>query len=62
MLQQARALFTDESDLVMILREILYRRNLDEIRRKRLKALLFRVKKKADPKRLKVGINFALKA
>ncbi|MGX8940021.1 type III secretion system gatekeeper subunit SctW [Symbiopectobacterium sp. Eva_TO] len=61
-LQQARALFPDESDLVMVLRELLYRRNLDEIRRKRLKALLSQVEKEADPKRLKAGINVALKA
>lgn len=62
LLQQARALFPDESDLVMVLREILYWRNLDEIRRKRLKALLSVVEKEADPKRLKAGINVALKA
>ncbi|MFT8209946.1 MAG: HrpJ domain-containing protein [Symbiopectobacterium sp.] len=62
LLQQARALFPDESDLVMVLRELLYRRNLDEIRRKRLKALLSQVEKEADPKRLKAGINVALKA
>ncbi|MCW2481276.1 type III secretion system gatekeeper subunit SctW [Candidatus Symbiopectobacterium sp. NZEC135] len=61
-LQQARALFPDESDLVMVLRELLYRRNLDEIRRKRLKAMLSLVEKEADPKRLKAGINVALKA
>ncbi|MBG6245650.1 hypothetical protein CS369_14250 [Candidatus Symbiopectobacterium sp. 'North America'] len=46
----------------MVLRELLYRRNLDEIRRKRLKALLSQVEKEADPKRLKAGINVALKA
>lgn len=62
LLQQARSLFPDESDLVMVLREILYRRNLDELRRKRLKALLSQVEKEADPKRLKAGINVALKA
>lgn len=62
MLRHARSLFPDESDLVLVLRESLRRRNLDEVTRKRLKALLSQVEKEADPKRLKAGINVALKA
>lgn len=62
LLRDAKALFTDDSDLVLVLREALRRRNLDEVVRKRLKALLSKVEKEADPKRLKAGINVALKA
>lgn len=62
LLQQARSLFPDESDLVLVLREMLRRRNLDEVVRARLKTLLSLVEKEADPKRLKAGINVALKA
>ncbi|CNF34693.1 type III secretion system gatekeeper subunit SctW [Yersinia kristensenii] len=62
LLQQARALFPDESDLVLVLREMLRGRNLVEVVRKRLKTLLSHVEKEAAPKRLKAGINIALKA
>lgn len=62
LLRQAYALFPDESDLVLVLREMLRRRNLDEITRKRLKTMLSHVEKHAEPKRLKAGINVALKA
>lgn len=62
LLRNARSLFPDESDLVLVLRETLRRRDLDELVRKRLKKLLSQVEKEADPKRLKAGINVALKA
>ncbi len=62
LLRQARAFFPDDSDLVLVLREMLRRKNLDEIVRKRLKNLLSQVEKEANPKRLKAGINVALKA
>lgn len=62
MLRHARSLFPDESDLVLVLRETLRRRELDEVVRKRLKTLLSQVEKESDPKRLKAGINVALKA
>lgn len=62
MLRHARSLFPDDSDLVLVLCETLRRRELDEVVRKRLKKLLSQVEKEADPKRLKAGINVALKA
>lgn len=62
LLRQARALFPDDSDLVLVLRELLRRRQLDEVVRKRLEALLKQVEDQADPKPLKAGINCALKA
>lgn len=61
-LRHARALFPDDSDLVLVLREMLRQRELDEVVRKRLKELLSQVEKETDPKRLKAGINVALKA
>lgn len=61
-LRQAFALFPDESDLAMVLREKLRQRNLEEIVRQRLQKLLAHLEKEADPKRLKAGINVALKA
>ncbi|WP_304529162.1 YopN/LcrE/InvE/MxiC type III secretion system gatekeeper [Chromobacterium sinusclupearum] len=62
LLRQARALFPDDSDLALVLRELLRRRQLDEVVRKRLQALLQQVEEQADPKSLKAGINCALKA
>ncbi|MEO9382999.1 YopN/LcrE/InvE/MxiC type III secretion system gatekeeper [Chromobacterium phragmitis] len=62
LLRQARALFPDASDLVLVLRELLRRRQLDEVVRKRLQALLTQVEEEAEPKPLKAGINCALKA
>ncbi|MFU9137579.1 type III secretion system gatekeeper subunit SctW [Erwinia tasmaniensis] len=62
LLRQARAFFPDDSDLVLVLREMLRRKNLNEIVRKRLKNLLSKLEKEANPKRLKAGINVALKA
>lgn len=62
LLQQLRSLFPDDSDLVLVLREMLYNRELDEVVKKRLQKLLEYVEKQADPRRLKAGINIALKA
>ncbi|WP_337883751.1 YopN/LcrE/InvE/MxiC type III secretion system gatekeeper [Chromobacterium haemolyticum] len=62
LLRQARSLFPDDSDLVLVLRELLRRRQLDEVVRKRLQALLKQVEDQAEPKPLKAGINCALKA
>ncbi|WP_324606825.1 YopN/LcrE/InvE/MxiC type III secretion system gatekeeper [Chromobacterium haemolyticum] len=62
LLRQARSLFPDDSDLVLVLRELLRRRQLDEVVRKRLQALLKQVEDQAEAKPLKAGINCALKA
>ncbi|WP_434626722.1 YopN/LcrE/InvE/MxiC type III secretion system gatekeeper [Chromobacterium sp. CV08] len=62
LLRQARALFPDASDLALVLRELLRRRQLDEVVRKRLQALLKQVEDEAEPRQLKAGINCALKA
>nr|WP_106076607.1 YopN/LcrE/InvE/MxiC type III secretion system gatekeeper [Chromobacterium amazonense] len=62
LLREAQARFPDDSDLALVLRELLRRRQLDEVVRKRLKALLKQVEDQADPKPLKAGINCALKA
>ncbi|KUM02139.1 YopN/LcrE/InvE/MxiC type III secretion system gatekeeper [Chromobacterium subtsugae] len=62
LLRQARALFPDDSDLALVLRELLRRHQLDEVERKRLKALLKQVEEQAAPRPFKAGINCALKA
>ncbi|HID7510682.1 TPA: YopN/LcrE/InvE/MxiC type III secretion system gatekeeper [Enterobacter hormaechei] len=62
LLKQARALFPDESDLVLVLRELLRRRKMDEVVAKRLQELILQVEEKTDPKTLKAGINCALKS
>ncbi|WP_217591357.1 YopN/LcrE/InvE/MxiC type III secretion system gatekeeper [Burkholderia sp. GbtcB21] len=62
LLRQARALFPDDSDLVLVLRELLRRRQMEEVVRKRLQALLEQVEDQVEPKSLKAGINCALKA
>ncbi|RXZ38330.1 YopN family type III secretion system gatekeeper subunit [Oxalobacteraceae bacterium CAVE-383] len=62
LLRQARSLFPDESDLVIVLREMLRRRDLDEIVRIRLQQALAQAEEEAPPKALKAGINIALKA
>src|SRR5450830_1203442 len=54
LLAQARSLFPDDSDLFLVLRELLQRR--------RLEGLLETVTRQANPKMLKGGINCALKA
>lgn len=62
LLRHARSLFPDDSDLVLVLRELLSRTQLKEMERKRLQELLEQVEQQADPKSLKAGINSALKA
>jgi type III secretion system YopN/LcrE/InvE/MxiC family regulator len=62
LLRQARSLFPDDSDLVLVLRELLRRRQLDEITHKRLQNLLKQVEQTAPQRSLKAGINCALKA
>ncbi|STQ90217.1 type III secretion system gatekeeper subunit SctW [Iodobacter fluviatilis] len=60
--RQAQQLFPDDSDLALVLREILRRKQMEEVVRKRLQALLKHVEEQAEPKKLKSGINCALKA
>lgn len=62
LLKYVRSLFPDDSDLVLILRELLRRRDLDEVVKGRLKTMLKQVEQQANPRRLKAGINVALKA
>ncbi|MFC6841790.1 type III secretion system gatekeeper subunit SctW [Xanthomonas theicola] len=62
LLRQARSLFPDDSDLFLVLKELLKRKQLASVQRKRLEGLLETVKHQADPKILKGGINCALKA
>ncbi|KVU23508.1 type III secretion system regulator InvE [Burkholderia ubonensis] len=62
LLRHARALFSDDSDLVLVLRELLRRRQMEDVTRKRLQALLKQIEDQAEPKLLKAGINCALKA
>ncbi|MFP7609859.1 type III secretion system gatekeeper subunit SctW [Serratia quinivorans] len=62
LLKQLRSLFPDDSDLVLVLRELLQRRDLDRVVKERLKTLLQQVEQTANPRRLKAGINVALKA
>lgn len=62
MLAQARSLFPDDSDLFLVLKELLKRKRLANIQRRRLEGLLETVTREANPKMLKGGINCALKA
>lgn len=62
LLQAARGLFPDDSDLVLVLRELLRRGQLSADARQRLERLLETVVAQASPRRLKAGINSALKA
>ncbi|PMY64814.1 MULTISPECIES: type III secretion system gatekeeper subunit SctW [Pseudomonas] len=62
LLAQARGLFPDDSDLVLVLRELLRAKVMAEATRQRLEALLQQVLAQSPPKRLKAGINSALKA
>ncbi|TCL06131.1 type III secretion system gatekeeper subunit SctW [Sodalis ligni] len=61
LLLYARSMFPDDSDLIMVLRELL-RHKLSETLKKRLKALLDEVVAQANPRESKAGINCALKA
>jgi len=62
LLQMARSLFPDDSDLALVLRALLRRRNLETRTRLRLETLLQTVVAQASPKRMNAGINAALKA
>jgi type III secretion system protein len=62
LLQMARSLFPDDSDLALVLRALLRRKSLEARTRQRLKTLLQAVVAQASPKRMNAGINAALKA
>ena len=62
LLQMARGMFPDDSDLVLVLRELLRQKQLDKPTRQRLEQMLQTVLEQAPPRRLKAGINCALKA
>ncbi|MEB0084898.1 type III secretion system gatekeeper subunit SctW [Glaciimonas sp. Gout2] len=62
LMERARALFLDDSDLYLVLKELLKRKELSQVQRTRLEALLAKMEEKADLKMLKAGINCALKA
>jgi len=62
LLAQVRSLFADDSDLVLVLRELLRSKVLAESARKRLETMLQQVLQQSPQKRLKAGINVALKA
>ncbi|CAM3855055.1 type III secretion system gatekeeper subunit SctW [Serratia silvae] len=62
LLRFVKSLFPDDSDLILVLREMLRRRNLDKVTKGKLEHLLQQAEQQADPKTLKAGINVALKA
>lgn len=62
LLAQAREHLPDDSDLVLVLRQLLQRQHLPAATRQRLTAILQSLQAQAAPKRLKAGINCALKA
>ncbi|MCW8276870.1 type III secretion system gatekeeper subunit SctW [Pseudomonas sp. PCH199] len=62
LLEMARSLFPDDSDLALVLRELLRRRKLETATRQRLETLLQTVVAQGSPKRMNAGINSALKA
>ncbi|ROM84642.1 type III secretion regulator InvE [Pseudomonas brassicacearum] len=62
LLDMARQLFPDDSDLALVLRALLRRRNLQSPTRQRLETLLQTVIAQGSPKRMNAGINAALKA
>lgn len=62
LLQMVRKLFPDDSDLALVLRELLRRKKLEKATRQRLETLLQTVVAQASPKRMNAGINTALKA
>lgn len=61
-LRQAALLFPDESDLILVLRELLQRYKFDEVKKKRIQEAIKQVEAEANPRTLKAGINCALKA
>ncbi|MDO7896735.1 type III secretion system gatekeeper subunit SctW [Pseudomonas citrulli] len=62
LLDMARQLFPDDSDLALVLRALLRRRSLEARTRQRLETLLQTVVAQGSPKRMNAGINAALKA
>lgn len=62
LLQMVRNLFPDDSDLALVLRELLRRKKLETRTRQRLEMLLQTVVAQGSPKRMSAGINTALKA
>lgn len=59
---QLRKLITDDSDLVIVLRALIRRNMLHEKKRKKITDVLSYVEQTTNKKRLKSGINVALKA
>jgi type III secretion protein W len=62
LLRHAMALFPDDSDLVLILRELVRQKQARELVRGKLLAALQQAEAHAEPRALKAGINVALKA
>lgn len=62
LLHEARSLFPDESNRVVALRAMLKHRNISEIERELIEQALATEESESDSKRLKSGINVALKA
>ncbi|EDY5736408.1 YopN family type III secretion system gatekeeper subunit [Salmonella enterica] len=58
----AREIFPDESDLVVVLREFLRQKRISEVIRQKVRDLLKEVENSTDQKFIKSGINSALKA
>ncbi|HFW3714193.1 TPA: type III secretion system gatekeeper subunit SctW [Salmonella enterica subsp. enterica serovar 6,7:y:-] len=62
LLYYIREFFSDDSDLVLVLRELLNNHDPDSIEGKNISAVLQRVEEKFEPRLLNAGINCALKA
>ena len=62
LLSYIREFFSDDSDLVLVLRELLKRHAADPVVGKRLSSVLQEAQAQAEPRQLKAGINCALKA
>jgi len=62
LLKYVRKLFPDDSDLVLILREIINRKKIDEIVKNKFIKLLAQIDKASEQKFIRSGINCALKA
>lgn len=62
LLAHARSKFPDDSDLYLVLKELLKRKDLTKIQRVRVESLLEKVVHQADPKMLRAGIHCARKA
>lgn len=55
-------LLPDDSDMIIVLRELLRKKSMDEIARKKIRELLVQAEAKVDKKAVYAGINCALKA